>query len=62
MSEDESNNSEEQQSQNSQSREEALGGSTKKGYSGDEDEGSEGGYGFIRPSAESEDSDGSNSE
>ncbi len=62
MSEEETDDSEQKQRQNSQSREEALGGTNKKGYTGDEDEGSEGGYGFIRPSAESGDSEDSDSE
>ena len=43
-------------SQQSQERTDVLGGSTQKGYTDEGDDGSEGGYGFIRPSAESNDS------
>lgn len=40
-------------------RQEALGGTSQKGFTGDEDGelGSEGGYGFIPPSAEGSGSD-----
>ena len=62
MSEDGSEDSEQKQRENSKSREDALGKTTEKGFSGDENEGSEGGYGFIRPSAESGESDDSDSE
>lgn len=46
------NSGESEQSANSKSKQEALGGKSEKGYSDDGGDGSEGGYGFIRPSAE----------
>lgn len=47
---------------NSKKRKEALGGKKEKGFTGDGEAGSEGGYGFISPAAESGDSADSGSD
>ena len=60
MADDNSNGDTGDDGDSSSDRREALGGTIEKGFTGDEDGelGSEGGYGFIRPSAEDSSSDG----
>ncbi|WP_283402444.1 hypothetical protein [Halorubrum sp. DM2] len=60
MTEDNTNGDADDNGDSSSDRQEALGGTMQKGFTGDEDGeiGSEGGYGFIRPSAEDSSSEG----